>query len=109
MAKKILGQLSPADTNEGTLYTVPGSKETVISSVSICNYTATDRKFRVRVKVAAAGDADKEWLYYDQVAAANDTYIATVGLTLAAGDLIKIRSDAANALAFQVFGDEKTA
>jgi hypothetical protein len=108
MAKKILGQSLPTDTNEATLYTVPSGQEAVLSSLTVCNKSTNAAKFRVRVKVGGAGDDDKEWVYYDLEIQGNDTFVATVGITLAATDLIKVRTDTASALAFQAYGDERT-
>jgi hypothetical protein len=34
---KVLGQLNPAATTPTTLYTVPASTSTVVSTITICN------------------------------------------------------------------------
>ena len=45
MAKKVLGQSNPSATTVTTLYTVPASKEAVISSISVANLAAADATF----------------------------------------------------------------
>jgi len=102
---KILGQSSPSATTETTLYTVPAATSTVCSSISICNRGGTQTTFRVSISPAGAAIANKDYLYYDVTLAANDTFIATVGVTLAATDKIRIYSGNNN-LSFQLFGTE---
>jgi hypothetical protein len=45
---------------------------------------------------------------YDVPVAANSIAAFTLGLTLGAGDIVTIRSDAGNRLTFQLFGSEIT-
>jgi hypothetical protein len=102
---KILGQSSPSATTETDLYTVPPATSAVCSSVSICNRGGTPTTFRISLSPLGASTANKDYLYYDVTLAGNDTFIATVGVTLAATD--KIRVYAGNAsLSFQVWGTE---
>jgi hypothetical protein len=59
MAKKVLGQSNPAATTLTTLYTVPAGKETVVSSISVANLTATAATFRLAVRPAGESIANK--------------------------------------------------
>jgi hypothetical protein len=102
---KILGQSSPSATTETTLYTVPAATSTVCSSISICNRGGTQTTFRVSISPAGAAIANKDYLYYDVTLAGNDTFIATIGVTLATTDKIRVYSGNAN-LSFQIFGTE---
>jgi hypothetical protein len=102
---KILGQSSPSATTETTLYTVPAATSTVCSSISICNRGGTPTTFRVSISPAGAAIANKDYLYYDVTLAGNDTFIATIGVTLATTDKIRVYSGNAN-LSFQIFGTE---
>jgi hypothetical protein len=105
MAKKVLGQSNPAATTLTTLYTVPASKEAVVSSISVANLTATAATFRLAVRPAGAAIANQHYIGYDITVGASDSTIITVGLTLATTDVISVYASTAN-VAFQAFGDE---
>lgn len=102
---KILGQSSPSATTETDLYTVPSATSTVCSSISICNRGATQTTFRISISAAGAVTSNKDYLYYDVILAGNDTFIATIGVTLATTDKIRIYSGNSS-LSFQVWGTE---
>lgn len=102
---KILGQSSPSATTETDLYTVPSATSTVCSSISICNRGATQTTFRISISAAGAATSNKDYLYYDVILAGNDTFIATIGVTLATTDKIRIYSGNSS-LSFQVWGTE---
>jgi hypothetical protein len=111
MSKKILGQSNPSATTVSTLYTVPASKEAVISTISVANLTSTAATFRLILQPSADVSAtilNKQYLAYDITVGASDSTVITIGLTLATGDVIKVYGSTAN-IAFQAFGDEATA
>lgn len=105
MAKKVLGQSNPSATTATTLYTVPASKEAVVSSISICNLASSSATYRIAIRPAGAGLANQHYLAYDVTVGAADTTIITVGITLATTDVITVYASTAN-LAFSAFGDE---
>jgi glucose-6-phosphate dehydrogenase assembly protein OpcA len=105
MAKKVLGQSNPAATTLTSLYTVPASKEAVVSSISVANLTATAATFRLAVRPAGASIANQHYIGYDITVGASDSTIITVGLTLATTDVLSVYASTAN-VAFQAFGDE---
>jgi glucose-6-phosphate dehydrogenase assembly protein OpcA len=107
MAKKVLGQSNPSATTATTLYTVPSAKETVVSSISVANLTATAATFRLAVRPGGATLANQHYIGYDITVGASDSTIITVGLTLAATDVITVYASTAN-LTFQAFGDESS-
>jgi hypothetical protein len=102
---KILAQSSPAATTETDLYTVPLATSAVCSSITICNRGTTQTTFRVSLSQGGGATINKNYIYYDVTLAGNDTFIATIGVTLAATDKIRIYAGNAN-LSFQVFGTE---
>ena len=104
---KILGQSSPSATTETDLYTVPALTSAVCSSLSICNRGATQTTFRVSISQSGAATTNKDYLYYDVTLAGNDTFIATIGVTLATTDKIRVYSGNSS-LSFQVWGTEIT-
>jgi len=103
---KVLAQSQPAITNLTDLYTVPGGRTTVISSVTVCNLGANS-SWRLSIAIAGAVDSPKQYLYYDMPHTANDTFIATIGITLSAGDIVRIYSGSGN-ISFNLFGVEET-
>ena len=105
MAKKVLGQSNPSATTLTSLYTVPASKEAVVSSISVANLTATAATFRLAVRPAGASIANQHYIGYDITVGASDSTIITVGLTLATTDVLSVYASTAN-VAFQAFGDE---
>ena len=102
---KILGQSSPAATTETVLYTVPGLTSTVCSSIIICNRGTAAVNFRVSLSPAGAATANKDYIYYDVMIAGNDTFVATIGVTLATTDVVRVYSGNSS-LSFQLFGTE---
>jgi glucose-6-phosphate dehydrogenase assembly protein OpcA len=105
MSKKVLGQSNPSATTLTTLYTVPSGKEAVVSTISVANLTATAATFRIAVRVAGASIANSQYIGYDITVGASDSTLITVGITLAATDVISVYASTAN-LTFQAFGDE---
>jgi hypothetical protein len=102
---KILGQSSPSATTETDLYTVPSATSAVCSSLSVCNRGSSQTTFRISISEAGAATSNKDYLYYDVTLAGNDTFIATIGVTLATTDKIRIYSGNSS-LSFQVWGTE---
>lgn len=102
---KILGQVSPSGTTETALYTVPSAKSTVCSSLSVCNRGSVQTTFRISFSQGGAATSSKDYIYYDVTLAANDTFIATIGVTLATTDVIRVYAGNAN-LSFQAYGTE---
>jgi len=105
--KKVLEQSAPAATTETDLYTVPAATEAVISSLVVCNRGATPTTFRMYVRVGGAAVDNKQYLYYDIDINQKDTFIGTIGITLAATDVITVYAGNAN-LSFNLFGVEVT-
>lgn len=102
---KVLGQSAPSATTNTDLYTVPSLKSAVISTLVICNRAATAATFRLAVRPAGAAIANQHYIAYDVALAANDTTCLTLGLTLAATDVITVYASNAN-LSFAAYGSE---
>lgn len=104
---KVLGQSAPSATTLTDLYTVPASTKVAVSSLVVCNRSAAPVTFRASVAPAGAADATSQYLYYDVLLAPNDTFVATIGITLAATDKVRVYGSTAN-LSFSLFGVEVT-
>jgi glucose-6-phosphate dehydrogenase assembly protein OpcA len=102
---KVLGQQNPAATTATTLYTVPASTSTVVSTISVCNQAAAAATFRIAVRPAGAALAAQHYIAYDATVAANDTTMITIGATLATTDVITVYGSTAT-LSFNAYGSE---
>jgi hypothetical protein len=104
---KVLGQSAPAATTATNVYTVPAATEAVISTIIIANRGATAATFRLSVRPAGASQANQHYVAYDVPIAGNDSTTLTLGITLAATDVLTVYGSTAN-LSFNVFGTEIT-
>ena len=102
---KVLGQSAPEATTDTNIYTVPASRAAVVSSLTVCNRGTAEGTFRVAVRPAGAAIAVAHYVYFDAKLAANSTLAATLGLTLAATDIVTVRASSAN-FSFSLFGSE---
>jgi hypothetical protein len=102
---KVLAQSNPSATTATTLYTVPSSTSSVISTITVCNQTASAGSFRIAVRPAGASLAAEHYVAYDVAIAANDTTALTLGLTLATTDIVTIYASSAT-MSFNAYGSE---
>ena len=103
----VLAQSKPSATTLTDSYTVPASTTAVISSIVICNQSATATSFRISIAKAGAADTAAQYLYYDVSIDGNDTFVATIGATLAATDVVRVYNTLAT-LSFNIFGVQVT-
>lgn len=106
-AYKVLGQSAPSATTATTLYTVPASTETVVSSITVCN-RGTAGSYRVAVRPDGASLANEHYVVYDAAIPANSTDTLTIGITINASDVVTVYASSAN-FSFSAFGSEITA
>ena len=104
---KVLGQSAPSATTNTTLYTVPASTQTVVSTITVCNRSTTQRTFRIAVRPGGAALANQHYVSFDSAIAANDTVAITIGLTLNATDVLTVFGST-NELTFCAYGSEVT-
>lgn len=104
-AHKVLAQSKPSATTLTDAYTVPASTQTIVSTVAICNQSATPTTFRFSVAVAGLADTAKQYIAYDAPIDGNQTITLTIGITLAATDVLRVYNTLAT-LSFNVFGVE---
>jgi hypothetical protein len=102
---KVLAQSNPSATTATTLYTVPSATSTVVSTVTVCNQAASAGSFRIAVRPAGATLAAVHYVAYDVAIAANDTTAITLGLTLAATDVVTVYASSAT-MSFHAYGSE---
>jgi len=105
---KVLGQAAPSGTSNTDIYTVPSSTQAIVSTITVANLTTAAAAFRIAVRPAGATAANQHWIAYDVSLGGSDAVTLTLGVTLAATDVLTVRSGTANALAFSAFGVEIT-
>jgi glucose-6-phosphate dehydrogenase assembly protein OpcA len=102
---KVLGQSNPSATTATTLYTVPASTQTVVSTIVICNQAAVAATYRISVRPAGAAQTAAMYVAYDVTVAASDSTALTLGITLGATDVITVYGSTAT-LSFSAYGSE---
>jgi glucose-6-phosphate dehydrogenase assembly protein OpcA len=102
---KVLGQSNPSATTATTLYTVPSSTSTIVSTITVCNQAATAGTYRIAVRIAGASLAAAQYVAYDISLPANTTDTLTLGLTLGATDVVTVYASSAN-FSFNAYGSE---
>lgn len=103
---KILGQKNPTDTNNYDLYTVPSGTAAVVSTLAISNVTGSSANATVYIRKNGEAATTNNSIIYSASIAGNSVATFTIGITLAAGDIITVQSATANSLAFHAFGSE---
>lgn len=104
-AYKVLGQSNPAATSMTNLYTTPAASSAICSTLCIANLSAQATSFRVAIRPAGATLANQHYIAYDSPVAANDTIFLTLGITMAATDVLSVYAGTAT-VAFSLFGSE---
>lgn len=107
---KVLGQVAPSAASLTSLYKVPSATQAAVSTIVVCNQSATPTTFRIGVYVNGgdtALDNAKQYTHYDVPIDGNDTQTITIGGTLGANDNIWVYATLAT-LSFTAFGVQVT-
>lgn len=102
---KVLGQVNPAATTNTDLYTVGAGKSAVVSTITVANQADTAATFRIAIRPAGAAIDPKHYIAYGTTVAANDSTAFTLGVTLAATDIVTVYASAST-VSFNAFGSE---
>lgn len=102
---KVLGQSAPLANTDTTLYTCPASTQTVISTITVCNRSASPATFRIAVRPSGASISNEHYIAYDVAISANSIVGLTLGTTMSSTDVLTIRSSTAG-LTFNAYGSE---
>ena len=105
MTYKVLAQSSPSATTATDLYTVPGGTSTVISTLTICNRSATAGSYRIAIRPAGVTLDNTHYVVYDNAIAGNDSVFLTIGVTVATTDVLTVYASSAD-MTFSAFGSE---
>jgi len=102
---KVLGQSFPSATTNTTLYTVPASTQTVVSTIVVCNQSSSPTTYRIAIRPAGAALASQHYIAYDVAVGGSDSTSITLGITLATTDVVTVYAGAAT-VSFNLFGTE---
>ena len=102
---KVLAQSAPSATTNTDVYTVGAGKQAIISTITICNRSATAATYRIALRPDGAAIANSHYIAYDVALAANDTTALTLGITCDASDVVTVYASTAD-LTFSLFGSE---
>jgi glucose-6-phosphate dehydrogenase assembly protein OpcA len=105
---KVLGQSAPSATTDTNLYTVPAATSAVVSTIVVANRTNTAAAYRIAIRPAGATLANQHYVAYNVAVGAGDSTTLTLGITLAATDIVTVYASSAD-LSFNIFGSEITA
>jgi hypothetical protein len=103
---KVLGQAALTAETNTDVYTVPADTQAVISTLTVCNRGAVANSFRIAIRPAGATIANEHYVAYDTAIAANDSTNLTLGITLAATDVVTVYGGATSTFSVSVFGSE---
>ena len=102
---KVLDQINPLAATLTASAAVPASKAWIVSSIVVANRDPVGTTFRIAVAPAAAADSNEQYLWFDVSCPGNDTFAASLGLTLATTDIFRVYATLAT-LSFNFFGSE---
>ena len=104
---KVLGQSQGTAelTTYSTLYTVPANTETIISTISVCNTSTNDYRYRIAICTTETPSA-ANWIAYDSTVSANDTTFITVSLCIDTVYKYIVTSSESTSISFTAFGSE---
>ena len=102
---KVLAQSAPSATTNTDVYTVGAGKQAIVSTITVANRSASARTYRIAIRPAGATLANQHYIAYDVTVAANDTTPLTLGVTLAATDVVTVYASTTD-LSFGIFGSE---
>jgi glucose-6-phosphate dehydrogenase assembly protein OpcA len=102
---KVLGQSAPLATTATTLYTVPSSTATIVSSITVCNRGTAAATYRIAIRPNGDSLANVHYVAFDSPINPKDTIALTLGITADAADVITVYASTAD-FTFNAFGSE---
>ena len=105
MTYKILGQKSPEAATDFNLYTVSGSKQTIINCITVANRDANSATYRISVRPDGATLTTDHYLAYDVQVGSNLSVALNLGITLDTNDVITVQSSS-GLVTFNAYGVE---
>jgi len=104
---KVLAQSAPSATTATDIYTIASATQAVISTITVCNQSASNASYSISVSNNGVADNASHYIIRGGVVPAADSIGITLGLTLDASDQIRANTNSAN-ISFNIFGSEIT-
>lgn len=104
---KLLGQSNPTANTLTDVYTVPAATQAVISTIAICNQSATNASYSIAVSNNGAADNVRQYIIRGGVVPAADSIGITLGITIDATDVVRCNTNSGS-VSFNIFGSEIT-
>ena len=98
-----LGQLIPSINTLTTLFTMPDGYQGSVTSIYVCNQTNTLASFDILIAVDGASFNINQYLYYQCLIDAMDSYIVTTAITMGPGDQLWVNTPN-TPVSFSAFG-----
>lgn len=102
---KVLGQINPTGNTLTNVYVVPAYYNSVVSSLIICNQSASNANVSIAVQPSGAVINPKHYLVYRASIPANDTIPMTIGITLGPNDVLSANVESTR-ISISAFGME---
>lgn len=102
---KVLGQSRPGMDVDDNVYVCPVETGAVVSTLAVCNTGNAMAFFTVGIRPNGASYTDLHRVFSDVPVSASDTFAATCGFTLSAGDIVTVTSSSGE-VSFSLFGQE---
>lgn len=102
---KVLGQANPVANTLTNIYTVPSATQAVISTITVCNQSASNASYSIAVAPNGEADNVKHYLIRGGVVPAADSIGITLGITIDASDIVRGNTNSGN-ISFNIFGSE---
>jgi hypothetical protein len=101
----VLGQVKPSANTLTTAYTTPAGSSAVISTIVVTNLGPTSTTYRIAIRIAGGAISDEDYIAYDISIPTLDSIALTLGITLAATDVVSVMSYS-GLVNFNIFGSE---
>jgi hypothetical protein len=105
---KRLGAINPTANTQTNVYVVPAATEAVISTITVCNQTASNVSYSLILmpsSIFASPAGAAHFLVRGATVPAADSIILTIGLTANAGSILAANTNDGN-ISFSAFGSE---
>ena len=105
---KRLGAINPSANTQTNVYVVPAATSAVISTIAICNQSATNASYSLMVMPTYSATAPAtDFIVRGATVPAADTIFLTIGLTANATTVVAANTSSPN-VSFSIFGSEIT-
>jgi len=98
--------VAPSANTLTTLYTVPSTTQSIVSTINICNTASADATYRIAI-TSGGSPVLGNYLIYNATVSGNETVSLTQGITMDSNDLIAVFASSAS-VAFNAFVMEIT-